>query len=318
LKILVKKLKTQALKTGFDSVGITNAFQLKQADLDLQKFIAENRHGTMAWLAETAKQRPKPCSFFPQAKSILIVALNYFPKDIHYIMPKDYSTISIYARGRDYHKVLRKKLKSIFEWLKQQEPKTEGKIFVDSFPIMEKPLAVKAGIGWIGKNSTLLIKNKGSFFFLGGIILNLPLPADPPFKEDFCGNCNRCQTACPTGAITAPYQLDANKCISYLTIEHKGEINPIYHKQIANYIFGCDICQMVCPWNQKYAKETHITDFSNRFTLDNLPISSLLKVSPEEYEKIFEGTPIKRAGINRFFRNIKIIMKNKVVHSINN
>ncbi|MCK4892562.1 MAG: tRNA epoxyqueuosine(34) reductase QueG, partial [Calditrichia bacterium] len=191
------------------------------------------------------------------------------------------------------------------------EPTSQGRIFVDSFPIMEKPLAMRAGLGWIGKNTTFLIKGEGSYFFLGGILLNLDLNPDLPISEQFCGSCNKCQTACPTGALDVPFRLDSRKCISYLTIEHHGNIDNRLQEKMKNLIFGCDICQIVCPWNQRFAKTGKEEDFKSRFKQRDLSLKSLGKLSREQYEKMFEGTAVRRSGYNKFLRNIRIAQANK-------
>ena len=305
------KIKEQAKKLGFNTLGITNTDELIKAKEDILTFVNQNRHGTMEWLAETAIQRAKPKSFFPNAKSVIVVAQNYYRAHEKKILPKEYGNISMYARGRDYHRVLRKKLKKLMNWILVHSPHAKGRIFVDSFPIMEKPLAVKAGLGWIGKNSTLIIKGKGSYYFLGGILLDIPLQYDQPYQGNFCGSCNRCQIACPTQAITDAYQIDASRCISYLTIEHRNIINTSLQNKMRNYIFGCDICQIVCPWNIKYATQTNELDFSNRIFKIDLLIDNLLGLNKEEYIKLFEGTPVRRTGFHRFRRNVTIALKNK-------
>jgi epoxyqueuosine reductase len=176
---------------------------------------------------------------------------------------------------------------------------------------MEKPLAMQAGLGWIGKNTTLLIKGKGSYFFLGGILLNLELNPDLPISEQFCGSCNKCQTACPTGALDAPFQLDSHKCISYLTIEHHGDINYPLQEKMKNMIFGCDICQVVCPWNQRFGKTSNENDFKSRFKREDLSLTKLNTLSNEQYEKMFQGTAVRRIGYDNFLRNIRIALANK-------
>jgi epoxyqueuosine reductase len=303
-------IKNKALEMGFTAAGITEPEFLVKADKDLQKYLQEGRHGTMTWLDDTAASRPDPKSFFPSAESVLIVALNYYRKNEKMLISPRLGNISIYARGRDYHKVLRNMLKHLLAWISQEESKTRGRIFVDSFPIMEKPLAARAGLGWIAKNSTLIIPGKGSFFFLGGILLNLPLAVDKPYKGDSCGSCSRCLQACPTGALTAPFRLDARKCISYLTIEHSGEIDSALHPNMGNYIFGCDICQLVCPWNIKFARPTTVQDFRSRFGDGRLRLQLLSELTHEQYEKMFEGSPVRRSGYHRFLRNVKIAAKN--------
>ncbi|GAB4376561.1 MAG: tRNA epoxyqueuosine(34) reductase QueG [Calditrichia bacterium] len=306
---LAELIKKKALELGFETAGITHSEILEQAAADLHQMITEGKHGSMQWLAKTERQRPDPRAFFPDAKSVLMVAHNYYrQKDVRPIPPYS-GIISLYARGRDYHKVLRKKLKRLLAEIQEREPTARGRIFVDSFPIMEKPLAVRAGIGWIGKNTTLLLKQKGSFFFLGGIILNLPLPADKPFTENYCGRCNRCQQACPTNALEIPGQLDSRRCISYLTIEHEGAIPEEFHPGMGTHIFGCDICQLVCPWN-RFAQDTTETDFFSRFHDSDLKLTLLARLSQKQFERMFEGTPFRRVGYENFKRNVTIAQMN--------
>ncbi len=302
-------IKKKALSIGFDAVGITGAEPLASAAEDLHRFLREDRHGDMNWMETTGDQRPAPASFFPEAESVIMVGLNYYRRREKMIFSPTLGSISIYARGRDYHKILRKKLKKLLAWIQEQEPAAEGRVFVDSFPIMEKPLAVRAGLGWIAKNTTLILKGKGSWYFLGGILLNLSLEPDEPLHEEYCGSCSRCLEACPTGALTAPFRLDARKCISYLTIEHQGAIDPVYQEKTGNYIFGCDICQMVCPWNQRFATETREPEFRNRFTGQQLNLKKLSRLTRSQYENMFEGTPVRRTGFERFQRNIETVLR---------
>jgi len=304
-------IKQQAMALGFDAVGITDSKILEESRQDLGRYLEEGRQGCMSWLIETAEHRTNPKAFFPETRSIVMVALNYFRKGEKSILPAGYGTVSFYARGRDYHKVLRKKLKRLYEWICNEEPACQGRIFVDSFPIMEKPLAMRAGLGWIGKNTTLLIKGKGSYFFLGGILLNIKLDPDLPNFEQFCGSCHKCQVACPTGALDAPFQLDSRKCISYLTIEHHGNINYRLQKNMKNLIFGCDICQIVCPWNQKFATTCEEKDFKSRFKQNELSLKRLAIISREQYEKMFQGTAVRRCGYNKFLRNVRIAQANE-------
>jgi epoxyqueuosine reductase len=303
-------IKEKARELGFDAAGITDAKILKQSKRDLRNYLEQGRNAGMSWLKDTAKQRSDPKAFYPGTHSVVMVALNYFRKHEKSILSSEFGTISLYARGRDYHKVLRKKLKILYHWIQNEEPTCNGRIFVDSFPIMEKPLAVRAGLGWIGKNSTLLIKGKGSYFFLGGILLNLTLKPDLPYSEQFCGSCNKCQSACPTGALDAPYQLDSRKCISYLTIEHQSNIANGLQEKMKNLIFGCDICQIVCPWNRRFAKTSKEEDFKNRHKERDLSLKKLGELSREEYEKMFEGTAVRRSGYAKFLRNVRIAQVN--------
>jgi len=312
-KRLAALIKTQALQLGFSAVGITDAQPLQEAGEKLSQWLAQEFHGGMDWMKHTEQVRVNPRSYFPQAQSIVVVAQNYFHQGDKIFLPADKGNISIYARGRDYHRVLRKKLRSLLKYIQGLEPSAQGRICVDSFPLMEKPIAVKAGIGWIGKHTNLIIKQKGSYFFLGEILLSIPLPADKPFSADYCGTCNRCQVACPTGALDTPYVLDARKCISYLTIEHDDEIDPDLQEGMGNWIFGCDICQAVCPWN-RFRQTTTEEDFFGRFSESDFDLIRLAKLSGEEFEKMFAGTPVRRTGFRRFKRNVEIAIRNGKNH----
>jgi epoxyqueuosine reductase len=307
---LTNSIKSLAENLGFSAVGITDASILSEAQKDIRNFTRESRHGTMDWFSNTTEQRVNPKAFFPEAQSVIMVAYNYYRKNEKIQSSSRYGNISIYARGRDYHKILYKKLKKILTFILEKVPSARGKIFVDSFPVMEKPLAVRAGLGWIGKNSLLILKDQGSYHFLGGILLNIPLAIDMPYHQNFCGKCQKCLDACPTQALSTPNHIDARRCISYLTIEHRGEILYSLQKQIGNQIFGCDICQMICPWNKKYAKNTTEKDFLNRFPEKVLSLDKLNKINSTDYQKMFEGTPVRRAGFERFQRSVKIALHN--------
>jgi len=310
MRSLSDEIKKTALELGFDQVGICSAEPLNEAGRQLYEYLQQGRHGTMTWLSETATQRLNPRAFFSEAESVIMTAINYFRKEENFIQPEDCGNISVYARGRDYHRVVRSKLKKLLNWISQQEPQARGRIFVDSFPLLEKPLAVRAGLGWIAKNTTLILKNRGSYFFLGGILLNLPLPVDPPFSGQYCGGCNRCQQICPTRALDSSFQLDARKCLSYLTIEHSGEVPPEYRVPMRNFLFGCDLCQLVCPWNQKYASDCREKDFASRFSLTVLQLENLRKLTAQQYHQMFEGSAVRRLGFERFKRNVEIAWQN--------
>lgn len=306
---LSRQIKSKAIDLGFSAAGISSAEILQEAEKNLKLWLAKGMQGSMDWMTATSEERANPKAFFKEAKSVLMIAQNYFRPEEPSQSPTGSGTISLYARGRDYHKVVRKKLKNLLGWILSVEPSAKGRIFTDSFPVMEKPLAVRAGIGWIGKNSTLILKNKGSYFFLGGILLNLPLPPDKPFEKNFCGSCNRCLHACPTGALFASGKIDARRCISYLTIEHRGKIGAGYQEKIGNHIFGCDICQDVCPWN-RFAQKTNESDFFSRFSKTDLKLSFLESLSRQQFEQMFEGTAVRRAGFDRFLQNVRIAKNN--------
>ncbi|MFZ0391283.1 MAG: tRNA epoxyqueuosine(34) reductase QueG [Calditrichia bacterium] len=306
---LALQIKKKALEVGFSAAGITDALIPEKAAAGLNEYIREKRHGTMDWMQRTQAQRSNPAAYFPQVRSIIMTASNYFRSAEEMRFPAECGDISLYARGRDYHKVIRKRLKILLEFITGLEPDTNGRPFVDSFPIMEKPLAQKAGLGWIARNTTLILKGKGSYYFLGGLLLNLELPADQPFTEDYCGSCHACQEACPTNALLHDRQIDSRRCISYLTIEHSGAIEPSLQKKMQNYVFGCDICQIVCPWN-RFSTDTAEKDFFSRFKLEDLKLERLLNLSENEFNRLFEGTPVRRSGYQNFLRNAKIAREN--------
>jgi epoxyqueuosine reductase len=306
---IVEKIKSQALQMGFSAAGICNASPLEDEGKLLEMWLGKNYHGGMAWLERTRKERANPDSYFRRVKSILVVAHNYYREDEPLNMPPEKGNISIYARGRDYHKVIRKKLKELLQYVQTLIPDTEGRICVDSFPIMEKPLAVRAGIGWIGKHTNLILKGSGSYFFLGEILLTTKLPKDNIFSEDFCGTCNRCQVACPTNALKEAYVLDASRCISYLTIEHHGVISEELQSEMGNWVFGCDICQDVCPWN-RFSENTSEDAYKNIISSEWYDLNRMKEMSNEQFEELFAGTAVKRAGYQNFMRNVEIALEN--------
>lgn len=310
MREIVEKIKEKAYSIGFFKIGICNAEPLNDQKQLLEQWLGRGYHGTMDWMKRTHSVRSNPKSFFPEAKSIIVVAHNYYRSDESVYSSPQEGNISIYARGRDYHKVIRKKLNKLQDFINKLIPTIKSRICVDSFPLMEKPLAVKAGVGWIGKHTNLIIKGKGSYFFLGEILLSEQLSADNIVTTDYCGTCNKCQVACPTNALNEAYILDSNKCISYLTIEHDDDIEQDLQDKMGNWIFGCDICQEVCPWNS-FSEDTTELDYSARFSEDFLNLNNLKNLSQNEFDDFFKGTPLKRAGYKNFMRNIAIAIKNK-------
>lgn len=307
---IAAKIKQHARELGFAETAICDAEPLEDAGDLLNLWLSDQFHGTMHWMARTKRERANPRSYFPEAKSVIVVAYNYYREDEPVLQPDTKGNISIYARGRDYHKVLRKKLKVLLKFIQQLQPHIRGRVCVDSFPIMEKALAVKSGIGWIGKHTNLIIKKKGSYYFLGEILLSEPLPPDEAFSNDFCGNCKRCQVACPTNALDQAYVLDARKCISYLTIEHEGDIDPELQSGMENWVFGCDICQAVCPWN-RFSTHTDERDFDSRLNDDQFDLTRLQSLTESEFLQMFEGSPVRRAGYQNFMRNVRIASAEK-------
>lgn len=313
-------LHKAAAQYGFQQVAISSAtFEMPIAER-LAHFIEHDYHGEMRWLADTQNRRSAPTHMWENAKTAIILACNYGPDTDPLLQSenKDIGNISVYARGRDYHDVLKGRLKQIASQLASKSS-WGVKVFVDTAPLMEKPLAAQAGIGWQGKHTNLVSREFGSWLFLGVILTDGELPVDAP-SQDHCGHCTACMDICPTQAFPAPYQLDARKCISYLTIEFKGHIPHHFRKQIGNRIFGCDDCLAVCPWN-KFAQHTQEIKFSLGADSKNYQLDYLLQLDETEFRAIFAGSPVKRAGYVSFMRNVLIAAGNaenpKLVQWIN-
>ena len=273
------------------------------------RFLAEGHHGTMEWLAAHAARRGHPKTLWPDAGAVVMVGLNYGPDTdpLASLAQKDRATISVYARNRDYHDLIKGKLKTIAGRFAAKTG-SAVKVFVDTAPLMEKPLAEAAGIGWQGKHTNLVSREFGSWLFLGAILTEVALEPDAP-EIDHCGTCRACLDICPTKAFPAPYRLDASRCISYLTIEHKGPIAPEFRKAIGNRIYGCDDCLAACPWN-KFAQATHEAKLKARDDLDAPPLAELAGLDDAAFRTRFSGSPIKRIGRDRFIRNILIAIGN--------
>ena len=279
----------------------------EQARLDA--FLAAGQHGGMAWMETTAERRRSPKALWPDVRSVIVLAANYAPArdPMEDLAATDRANISVYARNKDYHDVLKKRLKWVARWMVEQW-EGEVKVFVDTAPVMEKPLAARAGLGWQGKHTNLVSRDFGSWTFLGEIFTTLELPPDTP-GEDRCGSCRRCLDVCPTNAFPAPYTLDATRCLSYLTIEHKGPIPVEFREAMGNRIYGCDDCLAVCPWN-KFATPTGEAAFLSREELDLPRLADLLSLDDASFRARFSGSPIKRIGRDRFLRNALIAVGN--------
>ena len=302
-------IRERALASGFDAVGFAAAHLGDEARDGLREFIARGYHGDMGWLASTLERRGDPQALWPEARSIVVLGVNYAPED-NPLGPSDHSEagiVSVYARGRDYHDTLKRRLKALAAWINGEWPGAL-KLFVDTAPVMEKPLAQLAGLGWQGKHTNLVSRQFGSWLFLGEIYLSLVLEPDPP-ETHHCGSCRRCLDICPTAAFPAPHRLDARRCISYLTIEHKGMIPVELRPLIGNRIYGCDDCLAVCPWN-KFARVAHEPDFLPRAELTSLRLAELAVLDDAGFRRLFSGSPIKRIGRNRFLRNVLIAIGN--------
>ncbi len=285
-------------------MGVCRPDAIPEVMSRLERFVDEGRHGQMAWMAERMHWRGDPSALWPEARSVIMLAEPYTPAHdpLEVLQRRDRAAISVYAQNRDYHDIVKKRLKRVGRWLIEQVPETEIKVFVDTAPVMEKPLAAAAGLGWQGKHTNLLSRELGNWFFLGAIFTTLDLAPDE-MAEERCGSCRACLDICPTEAFPAPYQLDARRCISYLTIEHKGPVEPELRARMGNRIYGCDDCLAVCPWN-KFAVEASEQRYAARDDLVDPPLAELAGLDDAEFRARFSGSPIKRIGRDRFVRNV--------------
>ena len=299
---LIARLKAEALTQGFADISITTADAIPEAGARLRQWLADGCHGDMIWMPERADERASPKGLWPDVKSVIMLGTSYAPPldPLRLAGQGDTGVISVYAWNRDYHDLIKKRLKTLARWL-VAEGGGELKVFVDTAPVMEKPLAAAAGLGWQGKHTNLVSRQHGSWLFLGAIYTTLDLAADAP-HADRCGSCTRCQTACPTQAFPSPYRLDARRCLAYLTIEHKGPIPEEFRQPMANRIYGCDDCLSVCPWN-RFAKATEEPAFLPRAELTAPKLAELLTLDDAAFRALFSGSAIKRIGVNRFIRN---------------
>jgi len=301
---LKKKLYKKALSEGFSKVGICKPDSIPETEMRLKEFLGNDFHGQMSWMKDTFERRSKPVHLWSEVKSIIMFADLYTPKNDPMALQKssENGMISVYAQNRDYHDIIKKRLKKVGGWLVEQQPSEQIKVFVDTAPLMEKPLAQAAGIGWQGKHTNLVSRDLGNWFFLGSILTTIELEPDSS-ELDSCGTCRACLDVCPTNAFPAPYKLDATKCISYLTIEHRGPVDINLRGSLGNHIYGCDDCLAVCPWN-KFAKTSSEIRYSAREDLRSPNLGDLSSLNDDEFRKKFSGSPIKRIGRNRFVRNV--------------
>ena len=301
-------IRERALILGFDAVGFTRPDRVRAAAAELAEYLRRGYHGDMAWLARGA-QRGAPDRLWPEARSVVMLGLNYSPEGdpMAALAESDRGAISVYAQGRDYHKVLKRGLKALGGWM-HRDLGAEVKVFVDTGPVMEKPLAAAAGLGWQGKHTNLVSRELGSWLFLGALFTTLDIAGDGA-HADLCGTCSACLDACPTAAFPAPYRLDARRCISYLTIEHKGHIAAEFRRPMGNRIFGCDDCLAVCPWN-KYARTATEPDLAPRADLGGTRLADLARLDDAAFRRLFAGTAVKRTGRDRFVRNVLIALGN--------
>jgi len=308
-KALKDWLKQASTEIGFDVMAVTNAEFDELISQRLSQFISQNYHGEMGWLADTEQRRQSPQHMWEDAQSAIILGCNYGPNHdpMTALAKTDKGNISVYARGRDYHDVLKGRLKQIAGQLASRSG-WQVKVFVDTAPLMEKPLAAKAGIGWQGKHTNLVSRDYGSWLFLGVILTDGHLPEDT-VADDSCGSCTACLDICPTNAFPAPYQLDARRCISYLTIEYKGHIAAEFRPAIGNRIYGCDDCLAICPWN-KFAQTSHELKFTDGQNKEMPELAFLLGLDDASFRQFFSGSPVKRTGFISFMRNVLIAAGN--------
>ena len=294
-------LKSEAKTLGFEKVGIARAEETPREKSDLNKWIENDGHASMEWLKKRKDERGDIHTYFPEAKSVISVGLNYYVGKNQDNINSDYK-FSNYAWGEDYHDLIKKKLYQLLAWIKNHHPSVKGLACVDTAPVMEKVWAQKAGLGWIGKHTNLITPDHGSWFFLGEIILDIDLYPDPLFSEDLCGSCTSCLDSCPTNALTE-YKIEAEKCISYKTIEHRGEFSGP-GENLHGWIYGCDICQDVCPWNKKFSKETDLKEFLPKEEIVNWSSKDWENLDDESFRRIFKGSAVKRTKFKGLKRNI--------------
>lgn len=301
---LKQQLVDFATEAGFAKVGFCKPDAVPELPERLAAFVADGMHGQMAWMADRMAWRGDPSALWPEARTVIMLAEPYTPDHdpLAVLDQSDRAAISVYAHGRDYHDVVKKRLKRVGRWLIEQEPDAQIKVFVDTAPVMEKPLAQAAGLGWQGKHTNLLGRNLGSWFFLGAIFTTVEFDTDSA-EVSHCGSCTACLDVCPTDAFPAPYRLDPRRCISYLTIEHKGPVDLELRAKMGNRIYGCDDCLAVCPWN-KFAVAGRDAKYDARDDVIAPPLAELVQLDDPAFRARFSGSPIKRIGRDRFVRNV--------------
>jgi epoxyqueuosine reductase len=306
---LKEKLIAEAKTSGFDVVGITRPDAIPEAKARLAQFLAQGAHGDMGWMASTAARRGDPRALWPDVRSVIMLGVNYGPAHdpLAILKRRDRGAVSVYAKGDDYHEIIKPRLKALARWLVAAAG-GDVKVFVDTAAVMEKPLAAASGLGWQGKHTNLVSREFGSWLFLGAIFTTLELPPDQP-EADFCGSCRSCLDVCPTAAFPAPYRLDARRCISYLTIEHKGPIPRELRPLMGNRIYGCDDCLAVCPWN-KFAQAGREAKLASRSELRSPALAELAQLDDAAFRALFAKTAVKRTGRDRFLRNVLIAIGN--------
>ncbi len=300
-----EKIKSYALQLGFDACGISRVGFLKEDSKKFGEWLEKDMHGEMSYMANYFDKRTDPGKLVQGAKSVISVLLSYFPAEQQ--KDKEAPVVSKYAYGEDYHFVIKRKLKELLGFIHREIGEVTGKAFVDSAPVLDRAWARNAGLGWIGKNTMLISKDHGSFVFIGELIIDLELPADPPIK-DYCGNCTICIDACPTGAIIQPYVVNGSKCISYFTIEKKGRIPNKFKGKFRNRVFGCDICQDVCPWNRK-TRPHKTTEFYPESRFLEMGKKDWNNLGEKEFQEIFNNSALKRTGYDGLKRNLEFLEK---------
>jgi epoxyqueuosine reductase len=300
---LAEQLRAQAREVGFDACRFASAADAWHAGARLAEFVDAGRHGEMGWMETTRERRSHPTAMWSEARSAIVLGTSYGPatNPLAALERRDRAAISVYAQGDDYHEVIKKRLKALARWLVAAAP-CEVKVFVDTAPLMEKPLAERAGLGWQGKHTNLVSREHGSWLFLGSILTTLDLPPDAA-EPSHCGSCSACLDVCPTKAFPAPYQLDARRCISYLTIEHAGPVPREFRAALGNRIYGCDDCLAVCPWN-KFAAVARESAFHAREALQSPALAQLVRLDDAAFRALFAKSPVKRIGRDRFVRNV--------------
>lgn len=304
-------IKERARAEGFNKIGIVGAAPLDEEGRRLREWLARGYHGTMAWMARDVEKRVNPREIFPAARSVIAVALNYYTPHQHEENPA-VGKVSRYAWGDDYHDVMMAKLRSLLAWIKEQDPRAEGKVCVDIQPAMDKAWAVRAGLGWIGKHANVITPEYGSWVFIGELLLNLELDYDVERVEDHCGTCTMCIDACPTAAITEPYVVDSNKCISYATIELRTpQLPSSIAENLSGWMYGCDICQDVCPWN-RFEQVTEEARFAPREGNVNAELRDIVQLDHDAYVERFRGSAMKRAKLAGLQRNARALLSDSI------
>ena len=307
---LSERIKGRARELGFQEVGIVPAAPLEEEHARLEEWLRRGYHGEMAWMARDPARRTDPRELLPGARSVVVVALNYYTPHEHDARDPSVGKISRYAWGDDYHDVLGEKLRALLAWVQAESPGARGKVCVDAQPAMDKAWAARAGLGWVGKHSNLITRRYGSWVFLGELVLDLELDCDTRREEDRCGTCTLCLDSCPTGAIVEPYVVDSRRCISYATIELRGDELPAeVAPNLSGWLYGCDICQDVCPWN-RFEQPTAEPRFEPRAGETSAPLGVVLELTPDSFAARFRRSPVKRAKLAGLQRNARAVLEN--------